>query len=84
MAAAGCITGQKGDSFCEINGTKGPDDHLMTTSVETVGILANFTKSTGRPFFLGVGFHKPQSVFRLFFPFCIRYVLLFGGRGSYW
>ena len=25
----GCITGEPGGSYCEINGTVGPDDHLM-------------------------------------------------------
>ena len=29
----GCITGQYGGSYCEINGTVGPDDHLMQASV---------------------------------------------------
>ena len=65
---ANCITGIPGGSYCELpNGTRGPDDALMEAAVTSVGILANFTKATGRPFFLGVGFHKYVGL--LFFLF---------------
>eukprot|EP00041_Stephanoeca_diplocostata_P022338 m.531580 g.531580 ORF g.531580 m.531580 type:complete len:682 (-) comp22038_c0_seq1:179-2224(-) len=55
-----CITGERGGSYCEMNQTQGPDDQLMDVAVTTLGLLANYTKATGRPFFLGVGFHKPH------------------------
>jgi hypothetical protein len=53
-----CITGQHGGSYCELNGTVGPDDSVVEAAVQSLAILANYTKNTGRPFFLGVGFHK--------------------------
>jgi hypothetical protein len=71
IAGVDCITGEHGGSYCETpEGTPGPDDKLMQVAVESVGILANFTKTTGRPFFLGVGFHKVcyMILFILLFP----------------
>eukprot|EP00039_Didymoeca_costata_P023018 m.5766 g.5766 ORF g.5766 m.5766 type:complete len:657 (+) comp3394_c0_seq1:31-2001(+) len=56
-----CITGERGGSYCELpEGESGPDDELMQNAVESVYILGNFSKSSGHPFFLGVGFHKPH------------------------
>lgn len=75
-AAMDCITGERGGSYCELpEGTPGPDDSLMNAAVESVGILANFTLRTGRPFFLGVGFHKcgtpTNPSFQLFCRLCV-------------
>lgn len=60
MAASTCITGEPGGSYCEINGTAGPDDHLMEAGVASVKLLANYSSVTKQPFFLAVGFHKPH------------------------
>ena len=60
MAASTCITGEPGGSYCEINGTAGPDDHLMEAGVASVKLLANYSSVTKTPFFLAVGFHKPH------------------------
>jgi arylsulfatase A-like enzyme len=56
----GCITGEPGGSYCEIDGTSGPDDSLMNAAVASLPLLANYSKHTGRPFFMGCGFHKPH------------------------
>ena len=53
MAGIDCITGEPGGSYCEINGTAGPDDHLMEAGVASVKLLANYSKATKVPFFLG-------------------------------
>ena len=60
FAESNCITGEKGGSYCEINGTKGPDDALAANGATSLQMLANYTLKTGTPFFLGVGFHKPH------------------------
>jgi len=60
ISAVDCISGEPGGSWCEINGTAGPDDALAANSVASVKMLAEFSKRTGTPFFLGVGFHKPH------------------------
>ena len=65
MAAGGCITGEPGGSYCEVNGTVGPDDQLAANGVVSLRMLANWSaaaaaKGERRPFFLGIGFHKPH------------------------
>jgi hypothetical protein len=61
LEAATCITGEQGGSYCELpEGVQGPDDRLANNSVASLQLLAAYTKKTGTPFFLGVGFHKPH------------------------
>jgi len=47
MEKAGCLTGEPGGSYCEINGTKGPDDTLMEAGVASMKMLANWSKTSG-------------------------------------
>lgn len=59
LAEATCVTGEQGGSYCELpEGVRGPDDTLGNNSVAALQMLAAFTKTSGSPFFLGVGFHK--------------------------
>ena len=61
LQQATCITGEKGGSYCELpEGVHGPDDKLGNNSVASLEMLAAYTKKSGSPFFLGVGFHKPH------------------------
>lgn len=53
-----CITGERGGSYCEINGTIGPDDKLIDNAVTSLHMMANWSRATGHPFFLGTGIHK--------------------------
>ena len=60
--ATKCVTGEVGGSYCELPaGHRGPDDQLAENAVTSVRLLTNYTKVTGHPFWLGVGFHKPVS-----------------------
>lgn len=60
LSDVACLHGEHGGSYCELNSTHGPDDALTENGVKSLNILANYSLSTGRPFFLGVGFHKPH------------------------
>ena len=57
LEQADCITGEHGGSYCELpEGVSGPDDVLANNSVTSLKMLAEYTKKSGSPFFLGVGF----------------------------
>ena len=60
LASAACITGEQGGSYCELPGTQGPDDALAANGAESLRMLANYSKASGSPFFLGIGLHKPH------------------------
>ena len=55
-----CLSGERGGSYCELPaGHPGPDDKLAENAVSSLKMLSNYSKSSGHPFWLGVGFHKP-------------------------
>lgn len=60
LAPVGCLTGEHGGSYCELNGTAGPDDALIDNAVTSLRMLANYSKVSRHPFWLGVGIHKPH------------------------
>ena len=50
-----------GGSYCELPaGHPGPDDKLAENAVSSLKMLSNYSRSSGHPFWLGVGFHKPH------------------------